>query len=102
MAASPRRRRRLAELFRQRSAPAAATRVQLSSRRLEPRRMLDAAAGALALETASATQDYVQTGKDAAALAATENSAPPIAANGAANTPPSNIQIAPLSAINEN
>lgn len=63
--------------------------------------MLDAAAGALALETASATQDYVQTGKDAAALAASENPAP-IAANGAANTPPSNIQIAPLSAINEN
>jgi hypothetical protein len=65
--------------------------------------MLDAAAGALAAETASVTQDYVQTSKDVVAETASDaDEAPSIAASGVANTAPSNIQIAPPAAINEN
>ena len=59
MAAKPRR-RRLAKFFGQRPDPRASTNMQLAPRRLEPRRMLDAAAGALALEMFDALSEFVQ------------------------------------------
>jgi methionine-rich copper-binding protein CopC len=99
MAARPRRRSRWADLFGRGPDPLAATRVQLTPRRLEPRRMLDAAAPALALELADLSSEYVQTSDDFTPqeLTATET---PAAAS--ANSPPTNIQILPLGAIDEN
>src|SRR5690242_20529797 len=103
MAARPRRRRRLAELFSRRPDAAAATGLELIARRLEPRRMLDAAAPALALDLAATQHDYVQTSKDSTPQAETDRAEPlTIVPTGSSNTPPSNVQIAPLQAIPEN
>ncbi len=59
--------------------------------------MLDAAAGALALEMLDASSEFVQAGSDFAPLALAPNEAA-----GIANSPPENIQIQPLGSIDEN
>jgi PKD repeat protein len=64
----------------------------LAPRRLEPRRMLDAAGGALALETVAVS----------AAPDSTADDAPPQVANFDANTAPSNIAVQTPIVINEN
>ncbi|HEX6960959.1 MAG TPA: PKD domain-containing protein [Lacipirellula sp.] len=99
MAARPRRPRRLARLFGRGFDAAAATRLQLSPRRLEARRMLDAAAPALALEMADLSSEYVQASSDYAPLAldASEQGA-----GETVNAPPANILIQPLAPIDEN
>ena len=61
--------------------------------------MLDAAAPALALELADLSSEYVQAGADYAPL---ELDAGEQAAGEAANAPPTNIQIQPMGAIDEN
>ncbi|MBA3481413.1 MAG: hypothetical protein H0T51_06320, partial [Pirellulales bacterium] len=96
MAAKPRR-RRLAKFFGQRPDPRASTNMQLAPRRLEPRRMLDAAAGALALEMFDASSEFVQAGSDFAPLALSTNEAA-----AGANSSPANIQIQPMASIDEN
>src|SRR5687768_12196765 len=98
MAARPRRPRRLAHLFGRGLDPAAATRVQLASRRLEPRRMLDAAAPALALEMADLSSQYVQTSSALTPLELGNGDGPD---GDAPNSAPANIQILPMGAIDE-
>src|SRR5688572_33246043 len=98
MAARSRRRRRLADLFGHGADPNAATRVQLAPRRLEPRRMLDAAAPALALEMADLSSEYVQASDDFAPFHLTLSET---TAAASANSPPANIQIQPLASVDE-
>ncbi|HMO86200.1 MAG TPA: hypothetical protein PKC18_14890, partial [Lacipirellulaceae bacterium] len=74
------------------SAPSAA----LAPRRLERRRMLDAAGGAMLLELLS-EPDYVQAGPSSAEIGASQFDA----AASQSNTPPSNLQLAPLAPVNE-
>jgi PKD repeat protein len=95
---------RLAELFvGGASLPAIGSRrrgkpdeLVLAPRRLEPRRMLDAGAGALALELLD--PDFVQAGPDHDSLAST----PEQPAAVILNTPPTNVQITPVLAVDEN
>ncbi len=65
--------------------------------------MLDAAAPALTLDLAATQHDYVQTSKDSTPQGETDRAEPLIIVpTGSSNTPPSNVQIAPLQAIPEN
>ncbi|MCC6493921.1 MAG: hypothetical protein IT424_12985 [Pirellulales bacterium] len=73
----------------------AATRLQLAPRRLEARRMLDAAAPALALELAGATCDYAQVGADPSQMAAMASD------EAAAATTPTGVQVQATSPIDE-
>src|SRR3990170_1860379 len=89
------RRRRLADIFGRRPDPGAATPLQLAPRRLEPRRMLDAAAPALALEMADLSADYVQASQAFVVVDAQSAAA-------GANAPPTDLLIQPLATIDEN
>jgi PKD repeat protein len=86
---------RLADLFSPRFDAKAATSLALSPRRLEARRMLDAAAPALALATLEASSEFVQAGEDYAAL----NAAADVPLAAAADEPP--IDFLPTTAIDE-
>ena len=88
---------RLTDFFRNRTPHSLATQAVLAPRRLEPRRMLDAAAAGLLLETLDYSADYVQTASDPASLTPASND------NAAAiTTPAGSIEIAPTSPIDEN
>src|SRR5262245_4097323 len=83
---------RLADLFRsERTAAKLATTAVLAPRRLEPRRMLDAGAAALALETLDYSADYVQAGNDYADLAPL----PALANASAEEAPAATIEVLP-------
>jgi len=101
MAAYLRRRRRWANFFGRRIDPTAATRLVLAPRRLETRRMLDAAAPGLAMEMLDLSSQFVQAGVDSAELASPVPLSSENASEGV-NSPPANIQILPLSPIDEN
>ena len=90
---------RLAELFTTGDEYARATALVLAPRRLEPRRMLDAGAAGLALELLDSSE-FVQAGPDYASLNSAE--APEASAAVVMNTPPSNLQVAPILPIDEN
>jgi PKD repeat protein len=94
----------LSDLFGARDDAWQATALTLAPRRLEPRRMLDAGAAALALDLLDA-HDFVQAGPDFAQIGASQADAHADAHEqpqaSVANEPPSQLQIAPLGAIDE-
>jgi len=87
-------------LFAARPQPLLATSPVLAPRRLEPRRLLDAAAPGVALEVIERSLDYVQTGPDAATMAESAE-VDAQAAEASIVTPHGSLDILPSSAVDE-
>ncbi len=91
---------RLSDLFASQPKTALATTAVLAPRRLEPRRMLDAAAPGLALELLDLSGDFVQAGPDAANLASA-SATDGAAAQAQVVTPAGSIDILATTPIDE-